>query len=472
MKNTAEEQLHKEHIKLSSRLWLGGADCMITTLCNIITGGGLTFYFVNYYGMDPGWSAACWMLFGIWNAVNDPIFGYLSDRTRSKLGRRIPYIRYGSMMIAAVFILTWVSWFGHQSDLQMFMQMLICLFLFDLLYTAIATSLYVMPYEMAVTNEARSKILFVKVIFGLAALSVPLFLLAELENILRQSLARFQLLMTFIGVLAGAIMFFSTFFYREKGFVRKEQQYPFLRSIVTCFKNRSFLIFEVLSFSITFIQTALMLGLSYYFEACGVNYLACYLAMLIGIIAGMWFWMMPGARLGVKPCIVIMCLVFGAGLAVMIVFGQYTIAGVIGFLSAGIGFSGGMYLIPLMNGDVIDYDEHLSGLRREGMYAGVNSFICKPAISIANAIFPVMILWFGYDASLPLKDQTAFAKLGIRFSWLFLSAVLLFLCAAFIGRFYPLHGRQWSSIKETLAARHEEKQRIFEQEALEKMGEE
>lgn len=54
MKNTAEEQLHKEHIKLSSRLWLGGADCMITTLCNIITGGGLTFYFVNYYGMDPG----------------------------------------------------------------------------------------------------------------------------------------------------------------------------------------------------------------------------------------------------------------------------------------------------------------------------------------------------------------------------------------------------------------------------------
>lgn len=83
-----------------------------------------------------------------------------------------------------------------------------------------------------------------------------------------------------------------------------------------------------------------------------------------------------------------------------------------------------------------------------------------------------MILWFGYDASLPLKDQTAFAKLGIRFSWLFLSAVLLFLCAAFIGRFYPLHGRQWSSIKETLAARHEEKQRIFEPEALEKMGEE
>lgn len=63
-----------EYVPLGSRLWLGGADCMIATLCNIMTGGGLTFFFVNYYGMDAKWSATCWLLFGIWNAVNDPLF--------------------------------------------------------------------------------------------------------------------------------------------------------------------------------------------------------------------------------------------------------------------------------------------------------------------------------------------------------------------------------------------------------------
>ncbi len=57
------------------------------------------------------------------------------------------------------------------------------------------------------------------------------------------------------------------------------------------------------------------------------------------------------------------------------------------FFLVGIGFAGGMYLIPLMNGDVIDKDEHHTGLRREGMYAGVNSFITKPAISLAQAVF-------------------------------------------------------------------------------------
>ena len=70
-----------EYVPLGSRLWLGGADCMIATLCNIMTGGGLTFFFVNYYGMDAKWSATCWLLFGIWNAVNDPLFGYIDCRS-------------------------------------------------------------------------------------------------------------------------------------------------------------------------------------------------------------------------------------------------------------------------------------------------------------------------------------------------------------------------------------------------------
>lgn len=455
-----------ETVRLSSRLWLGGADCMITTLCNIMTGGGLTFFFVNYFGMDPGWSAICWLLFGIWNAVNDPLFGYLSDRTNTKIGRRIPYIRYGSLLIAAVFSLSWGVFFDTGSDVQMFVQMLSALFFFDLLYTAIATSLYVMPYEMAVTNAARSKILFVKVIFGLLALSVPLVLLAELENILNQSLRTFQLLMTVIGVSAGLVLFFSTFFYREKGYVRQETQYPFGKALVACFQNRSFLVFEGISFSVTFIQTALMMGLSYYFGTAGVNYLWCYLAMFVGIVGGMALWMGPGTRWGVKKSIVIMCLVFGSGLAVMLLLGQYSFGGIVGFFCAGIGFAGGMYLVPLMNGDVIDYDEQVSGLRREGMYAGVNSFICKPAISIANAVFPIMLEWFGYNAAVSLAEQTELAKFGVRFSWLFLSAAMLYLCAFLIQKCYPLYGAQWQKTKETLAARHARKQADFEREML------
>lgn len=445
-----------EYVPLGSRLWLGGADCMIATLCNIMTGGGLTFFFVNYYGMDAKWSATCWLLFGIWNAVNDPLVGYISDRTKSKLGRRIPYIRYGAILIAGVFILSWVQWFSTGSNVQMFAQMLISLFFFDMLYTAIATSLYVMPYEMAVTNEARGKILFVKVIFGLVSVAVPLVLLAQLENILKQSLLRFQMIMTVIGVLAGVIVFFSTFFYKEKVKSAAEEQYPFIQSLVTCFKNKNFLVFEIISFSVTYIQTALMIGLSYYFEAAHINFIFCYIAMFIGIVSGMALWTKQGAKWGVKKSIVVMCLLFGSGLLVMLLLGQFLPAGILGFFCAGIGFAGGMYEVQLMNGDVIDYDEHISGLRREGMYAGVNSFICKPAISFANALFPIMLLWFGYDSNLPIAQQSELAKFGIRFSWLIVPVVLLYICAVCIGKWYKLDGEKWDKIKLELAAKRQE----------------
>ena len=457
-----------EKVKLSSSMWLGAADCMIATLSSIITGGGLTFFFVNYFKMSPGLSGLCWMLFGLWNAVNDPLFGYISDKTKTKIGRRIPYIRYGSLAIAAVFVLSWVLWFGNGSDAQLFVQMLISLFIFDTLYTAIATSLYVMPFEMAITNEARGKILFVKVLFSLVSLAVPLVLLAELEKILNQSLQKYQLIMTVIGLVAGVIVFLSTFFYKENGYAKEEEQYPFFRSLKVCFKNKSFIVFEIISFSVTYIQTALMLGLSYYFEAFSINFIWCYLAMFIGIAVGMVIFTKAANSWGVKNCIVLMCVVFGSGMLVLLLLGQFTVAGIFGFLCAGVGFTGGMYLIPLMNGDVIDYDEHMSGLRREGMYAGVNSFICKPAISFANTLFPIMLVWFGYNSDIAIAAQTELAKFGILFSWLIVPVVLLFVCAVCIKKFYPLHGKEWKEIKNKLTKIHMEKQEAYEKEMLEK----
>ena len=114
----------------------------------------------------------------------------------------------------------------------------------------------------------------------------------------------------------------------------------------------------------------------------------------------------------------------------------------------------------------MDYDEKLCGLRREGMYAGVNSLICKPAISFANALFPIMLGWFGYNTALTVAAQTELAKLGVRVAWLAIPIALLLLCAALIRRFYPLGGPEWDRTKEELARLHEEKQRAYEEEML------
>ena len=116
-----------------------------------------------------------------------------------------------------------------------------------------------------------------------------------------------------------------------------------------------------------------------------------------------------------------------------------------------------MYLIPLMNGDVIDMDEHRTHLRREGMYAGVNRLITKPAISIAQAVFLGALAAFGYNQDLGKCIQSASAQTGILVGWVALPALLLFACFALL-HFYPLAGSTWDKIKDSLAVIHRDKE--------------
>ena len=79
-------------------------------------------------GLGMGLIGIAWIIFGVWNAINDPIFGVLEERTRTKIGRRIPYIRYGSFFFGLFFILSWFPFFGA-SQTALFLNFIVVLFL-------------------------------------------------------------------------------------------------------------------------------------------------------------------------------------------------------------------------------------------------------------------------------------------------------------------------------------------------------
>ena len=119
----------------------------------------------------------------------------------------------------------------------------------------------------------------------------------------------------------------------------------------------------------------------------------------------------------------------------------------------------------VMNGEVIDKDEDMTGQRREGMYAGVNSFITKYAMSVAQAAFLFIIVLFGYDASLAKGAQDTTTETGIIIAWVLLPGIALLLCAV-VMKWYPLHGPEWIETKARLAEIHKQKEKEF----LEKHG--
>ena len=444
----------EEKIKLSSKLWLCSADCLCSALNGLLTGGGMTYFFTKFLGLSEGLASTVWIIFAIWNAFNDPLFGYISDRTKSKLGRRVPYIRYGSFFYALFFILTWVKWPLGSSQAALFIQMLATLFLFDTLYTAIATSLYVMPYTMTISNKARGNIFVLKIFFTLISMGLPLVVFPLIKPEVGESPLRFQLIMTAIGVVSFAVIFASTFFYEEKVTTDvDENPENIFRAIADCFKNRSFIIFEILSFTVIFIQTILMQGVIYYFDEFDMPMAVAYGILGVGAVTGVILWSSKVKTWGIKTCTFIMCVIFAVGAGAMAVFGKNGIVAGIAFFTAGMGFAGGMFLIPLMNGDVIDFDETVTGQRREGMYAGVNSLITKPAISFANSAFLMIAKAFGYDTSLAAGMQSETAKQGILVAWMAVPAAMLVICAVAM-RFYPLAGEKWNETKRELEKRH------------------
>jgi GPH family glycoside/pentoside/hexuronide:cation symporter len=372
-----QTELKEEILPLRSRIWVSGADAAVAMLQTFIL-TLISYYFISIRGLDPIPAAIAWIIFGIWNVINDPIFGYISDRTKSKLGRRIPYIRYGAPLIALFYILCWIYWPGSQTDqTAMFLQLLIFLFFYDLLYTAVASALYVMPYEMAISNKARGSIFLWKVIFSVFAMITPLLLLDVVKPEDKADLPFFQIFQIILGTIVGLIVFLSTFFYKEKEFPKEDQKVPFIESIKNTFKNKSFIIFEVISFTIIFVQGGILGGLPFYTSELEMPMMFLYLFLAIGIIIGIILFIVRGQSFGVKKAMQIMLLIFSGGCFTILFFGRILALTMIGFIGLGIGLTGALYLIPLMNGDVIDKDEDMTGQRREGMYAGINSLITK-----------------------------------------------------------------------------------------------
>ena len=74
--NTIEEKL-----PLSQKINYALANTALNTL-NTIVSTGITFFYVDLLNLNPDKAAIAWLIYGIWNAINDPLLGTLQDRTK------------------------------------------------------------------------------------------------------------------------------------------------------------------------------------------------------------------------------------------------------------------------------------------------------------------------------------------------------------------------------------------------------
>lgn len=469
---TDNEVLVEEKVAVSAKIAYGASNSANMYLSGI----GLNIidiFYLKATTISPAWLALSWILFIVWNQVNDPLIGILQDRTKTKIGRRIPYLRYGAPIYVLTFIWIWFPFTNVQE--MLFFNHLLMLFLFDTLFSMEGLILYSMPAEMAITAKERGNIMLWTTAFAvigiLGSLIVPLIYLGEVPD-----LEGFRVMMIITGILCGIVFYIGSYFIKENEYTLDEEPLGFWESIKHSFKNKPFLIVEVSIFAMVLMQNVLVSYFIFIFDFVvdlQIDVLNVLLFILMIIVLGaVIIWINKNIeKYGLKWMMIIggIIAIFGftaflfIGLSIDISPSNKMPLTLFLIPLGGIGLGLVSFLIlnqPIM-GECMDYDETLTGKRRETSYAGMNALITKPAVSIGHAIFLWIIAIYGYDETIsdPLL-QPAGISTGVILAFTVVPIICLIIGVIALF-FYPLHGEEWRETKKNLYDIHVEKEKAY-----------
>jgi len=437
------------------------------TASNILNGIGfaaITFFYNYKMGLSAELGALAWMIFLVWNAINDPLIGYVQDRTKSPLGRRIPYLRFGAPIYGVLFIMLWFPLVDISNQMALFWYFVLMLFAFDTIFTNVGIITYILPAEMTVSSKERASLMvyatFIGVIGYVITFLLPMLLLTGDQSPTIDP--AFPVAMILIGIICGIVMFVSSYYIKENKYTQLEEPLRFISSMVETFKNKPFIILQISVFVGLLTSTIITSAIFYYVEFVLIlTGDLSILPLLIVIVVAFPFTYVYSRlvpKYGLKKLYIIGFAILSGAFLMLFLTGRSLPTAIPGLILLGIGYSSTLITAPLLFGDTVDYDETRTGRRRESTYSGVEALLTKPAISIANGFFLMIISAFGFDNA--ASSQSDPAKMGIMIGFTLMPAIFT-LIAALVMNFYSLDGPDWNKQKDQLQKIHERKEREY-----------
>lgn len=414
----------------------------------------IIFYYVDVLKMPAALIGLAMGIYGVWNAINDPLLGQISDRTRSRWGRRIPYMLFGSIPLALFFTLVWtppVKWLGGNTT-AMLIYFISIIFLYDLLYTLVIINWTSLFPEMYKSQEERTKVSMYRQVFGIFGNILGV----ALPPILYVAIGWSNMGILF-GVLTLVFLFMSIAGSKENPQATVNEGLPLFKSLKATFSNKSFLIYVLaamfLQFTFVMLQAVLPFYAKYVIHIEGFK-----VSLILGaifIMAMIWvaFWAKRANRMGSKKTIIISAALYAVSL-LPLWFMKNFIGTIITTALIGIGLAGLMLLLDVMLSDVIDEDELRTGARREGMYFGINGLLVRLAISFQAIIMGAVLSTSGYNANLPVNSQPVGTIIGIKTLLVIIPVISIAIAILFYLR-YPLHGQRLKDVKDQIRMLHE-----------------
>ncbi len=407
--------------------------------------GSVSFFYLDVVKMSPALLMVGMTLYALWNAINDPLAGHLSDRTRTRWGRRVPYILFGTLPMAIFFALIWIvpSAVRTQEGF-LFAYFLFVLFLFDGLSTVVGLNLTALFPELFPDLRERAEICSYRQVFALLGSILGL----ALPPLIYTTLG-WEAMGILLGVATAVSLFISLTAIREPAAVRSEEELPVREALRATFQNKSFLTYVTFQLMMQFALNLIIAAIPFFakyvlHESERVSSYLLFAAFAVAFPM-VFIWSRLAVRFSARQAMMAAITVF-AVMLLPFLFVSNLIAALVTTGLIGLGLGGLVVLPDILLADVIDEDERKTGKRREGMYFGMQGLLMRGSIVLQVVTLNVTLALAGYDANVGVLEQPAMLETGLRslFSIVPAAAAGLGIVALVL---YPLHGERLAQIR-------------------------
>ncbi|HSV85148.1 MAG TPA: MFS transporter [Levilinea sp.] len=429
----------QDRLSRRTKLLYGAGDLGFSLTLTII-GAYFAIFLTDVVGIAPGLAAAAIFIGRTWDYINDPLIGHLSDRTRSRWGRRRPFLLIGALPFAIAYVLIW-----YRPPIDSPILLAAYYAGAYVLFESAATFVY-MPYfaltpELTSNYDERTALtsyrMFFSIFGSLIAFTIPLMIIGAIRA---ENAGRFLLMGSIFAVVSALPLLLVFFGIRERPEFLTMEQPRLVDSLKAAFKNRPFVfsmgIFLFTWISIDILQATLLFFIKFVVlreEQSDVIMATIFVTALL--VLPLWEWVSRRWNKRMAYCsgiafwavvqLAIMSLNPGSSLALILVL----------CVMAGIGVSAAHVLPWSMIPDAIEWDEWKTGERHEGMFYSLVMLTMKVASSITIPLVLLVLQVSGYVPAAAVQPASAIT--GIRLVIGPLPAVLL-LGGILFALLYPL----------------------------------
>jgi len=361
-------------------------------------------FYTDVIGVNIAWVGAILMAVRVFDAFSDPLMGIVSDRVHTRMGRRRPFILWGSLCLAAaVFLLFVPPDLGGTPAIVWFALAIVAVFLFwtvvTVPYEALGPALTGDYTERTSLFAVRDGLLIAGTLFAAASPA----LIEALQPVAASDAAQRQKFL-WIALMYAPLLIGTCLWCVHR--IREPDREDDGRSAVTAasltgiLRNRPFLIL-LIAYAIGALGSNLPATLILYYVQYVLQSSRADLFLLLYFASGILLlpaWIRVSRRIGKKNAWLVSMAINTCAFSGVYFLGAgdewgYAILVVI----SGMGFGATLALPSAIQADVIDYDEFLTGRRQEGWYIGIWSVVKKLAAAVGVGAGLTLLGMAGYE---------------------------------------------------------------------------